>query len=226
MKKIKLVVFDMAGTTVDEKNVVYKTVHKALTSHGVEVDLNTVLRIGAGKEKHQAIKDVMAALGVENLSSEDVFSDFKTLLDEAYESLDVSPIKGVDETMAELRKMGVIVVLNTGYNSRVANGLIEKLNWKKGIDYDALITADDVEKGRPHPEMIEKAMEMFGILEPSEVLKAGDSVIDIVEGQNAGCGITIGVLSGAQSREQLETENPTYILESLAVLAEELGDRF
>lgn len=226
MSKIKLVVFDMAGTTVDEKNVVYKTVHKALNTHGVAVDLDTVLQIGAGKEKHQAIKDVMAAMGVENLNSEDVFADFKTMLDDAYETLDVSPIKDVDKIMTALRKLGVVVVLNTGYNSRVANGLINKLNWKKGVDYDALITSDDVVNGRPHPEMIQKAMEISGVSEPSEVLKAGDSVIDIVEGQNAGCGITIGVLSGAQTRGQLAEANPTYILDSLAVLLDELGDRF
>lgn len=50
------------------------------------------------------------------------------------------------------------------------------------------------------------------------VLKAGDSEIDIEEGKNAGCGITIGVLSGAQTREQLQAANPDYILDSLAEL--------
>ena len=30
MKKIELVVFDMAGTTIDEDNLVYKTVQKVI----------------------------------------------------------------------------------------------------------------------------------------------------------------------------------------------------
>lgn len=50
MKKIQLAVFDMAGTTVNEDNVVYKTVRDAFAKHGVEVSLETVLRFGAGKE--------------------------------------------------------------------------------------------------------------------------------------------------------------------------------
>ncbi|RUA13561.1 MAG: hypothetical protein DSY83_11095, partial [Flavobacteriia bacterium] len=57
MKEIKLAVFDMAGTTVNEDNVVYKTVRKALARSGVEVTLETVLEFGAGKEKFKAISE-------------------------------------------------------------------------------------------------------------------------------------------------------------------------
>ena len=37
-----------------------------------------------------------------------------------------------------------------------------------------------------------------------QVAKAGDTVADIGEGRNAGCGLNIGVLSGADSAEQLK----------------------
>ena len=49
----------MAGTTVDEGNVVYKTVQKAINDEGFNVSLNDVLKHGAGKEKHQAITAVL-----------------------------------------------------------------------------------------------------------------------------------------------------------------------
>ncbi|QTD36300.1 phosphonatase-like hydrolase [Polaribacter batillariae] len=218
MKHTKMVVLDMAGTTINEKNVVYKTLHKAIKNAGVAVTLNTVLAYGAGKEKHQAIKDVLAHLNEANKSSSAIFEDFKILLDEAYKTLEVSPINGVEKTILNLREKGIIVVLNTGYNRKVATGLLEKMQWKKGQHFDALITADDVEKGRPNPDMILKAMQLFNIDDPATVLKAGDSAIDIEEGKNAKCGITVGVLSGAQTKEQLEKEHPTYILDSLATL--------
>ena len=99
----------------------------------------------------------------------------------------------------------VKVVLNTGYDHKTAKSLLNKLGWVPGEQIDALITADDVVKGRPSSEMIDKAMEMFKISESENVLKAGDSVIDIEEGKNANCGWTIGVLTGAQTREQLAT---------------------
>ncbi len=218
-RKIEMVVFDMAGTTVDEQNVVYKTLHKAIQNFNVEVSLETVLEYGAGKEKHKAIKDVLTHLKSDKLKdSQTIFDNFKKLLAVAYEFLEVKPIKGVEKVLLNLRSEGVKVVLNTGYDRKTAALLLDKLQWDEKIHYDALITASDVVNGRPHPDMIFQAMELFGITDASKVLKAGDSAIDIEEGKNAGCGITVGVLSGAQTKVQLEKEKPTYVLESLVNL--------
>ncbi|MDF0707886.1 phosphonatase-like hydrolase [Flagellimonas okinawensis] len=218
MKKIQLAVFDMAGTTVNEDNVVYKTVRAALEKHGVNVSLDTVLEFGAGKEKFKAIADILEETQMRDVDPHLVFEDFKGMLEEAYANLDVTTYKGVEELFETLRSKGVKVVLNTGYDQKTAKSLLNKLGWVPGEQIDALITADDVVKGRPSSEMIDKAMEMFGINESEKVLKAGDSIIDIEEGKNANCGITVGVLTGAQTREQLATAEPTLILDSLADL--------
>ena len=42
-------------------------------------------------------------------------------------------------------------------------------------------------------------MERHGIKNVKSVAKVGDTLIDCNEGKNAGCGLTIGVLSGADS---------------------------
>ncbi|SNY95290.1 phosphonatase-like hydrolase [Flagellimonas pacifica] len=225
MKDIKLVVFDMAGTTVNEGNVVYKTVQKALVEAGVEVTLDAVLEHGAGKEKYKAIVDILEhTVAGQNLKidAESVFKNFKNLLKEAYSDLKVTTYTGIEELFELLKSHKIKVVLNTGYDTKTANGLLEKLRWKVGDQIDALITADDVEKGRPSSEMIDKAMELFNISDASQVLKAGDSAIDIEEGKNANCGMTVGVLTGAQNREQLEKADPTIILDSLSALEEVL----
>nr|WP_299382591.1 HAD-IA family hydrolase [Allomuricauda sp.] len=227
MKDIKLVVFDMAGTTVNEDNVVYKTVQKALREAGADVDLDLVLEFGAGKEKSKAIADVLEYLQhtgteVSDIDGDLVFSNFKTMLKEAYANLKVTPYDGVEELFETLKSKEVKVVLNTGYDQHTAKTLMQKLGWKVGHQVDALITADDVINGRPSSEMIDKAMDMFQIEDPAQVLKAGDSIIDIEEGQNANCGITVGVLTGAHTRTQLETINPTVILDALHELAEVL----
>lgn len=220
LKNIEMVVFDMAGTTIDENNVVYKTIHKAIERHGIETNLDTILTYGAGKEKLQAIKDILAFLQ-ENKDPNIIFEDFKIMLDNAYESLDVKPIAGIEKTISKLKDKGIKVVLNTGYNSQVANRLLNKLQWEKGVNYDLLLTASDVKNGRPAPDMIIKAMNAFDINEAKNVLKAGDSSTDITEGKNAGCGITVGVLSGAQNKMQLEKAEPDFILDSLAYLLDE-----
>lgn len=213
---IKLVVFDMAGTTVDEQNVVYKTVHQALLRAGMSVDLETVLLHAAGKEKFQAIKDVIEA---ENAASQinalAVFQDFEQLLDEAYANLQPAAMPGAEMVFALLRARGIHVVLNTGYKNSVANGLLQKLGWEEGLHVDLLITADDVERGRPYPDMILLAMAKFEITDAAEVAKVGDSKVDIEEGKSAGCGIYAGITTGAQTAEQLAEAAPTHILNAL-----------
>ncbi|KUY25966.1 phosphonatase-like hydrolase [Elizabethkingia ursingii] len=220
-KKIKLVVFDMAGTTIDEDNLVYKTVQKAMNEYGYNVSLEEVLQYGAGKEKQQAIKDVLENCTEEQNTeqqAEIIFTHFQKALEQAYDEVQVKPVNGVPELFDRLRSKGIKIALNTGYDSKTANKLLQQVGWENGRDIDAVITADDVLNGRPHPDMIYKAMKDLAIDDSQFVLKAGDSEIDIEEGKNAGCGITIGVLSGAQAREQLQAANPDYILDSLAEL--------
>lgn len=225
-KNIKLCVFDMAGTTVDEDNVVYKTVRKVIADQGYDLTLEQVLDHGAGKEKHQAITDVLTnetdCQDVKSVADR-AFAEFQPTLDKVYAELAVKPIDGVGELLPTLRNQGVYVVLNTGYSKAVATQLLQKLDWQVGRDIDGLVTADDVVNGRPAPDMIEKAMQIVGVTDAQQVLKAGDSAIDVEEGKNAGCGMTVGVLSGAQTREQLQTANPTLILSSLADLPQALN---
>ena len=224
MHNIKLAVFDMAGTVVNEDNVVYKTLQKAINKKGYGLTLDFVLEHGAGKEKHQAIKDILTAndIDLENEPSEPIFKDFEKMLDHAYETLAVTAFDGVTSTLVKLQEMHIKIALNTGYNRKIATLLLEKMGWDQGKEYDALITADDVSEGRPHPAMITKAMELLNVSNATKVLKAGDSIIDIEEGKNAKCGVTIGVTTGAHSKEQLQSADPTYVLDSLTELIQHL----
>lgn len=217
-KRIELVVFDMAGTTVDEDNVVYKTVQKVINDEGYSVTLAEVLKYAAGKEKQQAIRDVLkectTLISVETIADK-AFSNFKIALEIAYNSLEIKTFEGTEELFKDLRNSDIKVVLNTGYDSMTAHLLLEKLGWVVGETIDALVTSDDVENGRPGGDMIFFAMKNTGVIDPEKVMKVGDSVIDIEEGKNANCGITVGVLTGAQNRAQIQEANPTYMIESL-----------
>jgi phosphonatase-like hydrolase len=217
MNNIELAVFDMAGTTVDEKNVVYKTLRKAINTNGYDLSLDFVLEHGAGKEKHQAIKDILKEhSGQEQLQlAGKIFGEFQELLQQAYAELTVSTYIGVEDLMDALRKAGIKIALNTGYDRKTAELLLDKMKWTLGLQYDALITADEVSKGRPSPDMILEAMRVLQIKDSSKVMKAGDSIIDIEEGKNVPCGMTVGVTTGAHTREQLTSAGPTLVLDSL-----------
>lgn len=212
-----MVVFDMAGTTVDEGNVVYRTLHKAIEKVCPSVSFENVLKLGAGKEKLQAIRETLSGsnISLNEATIQEIFKDFLGLLDIAYANLIVVPTNNTERLFNELRTKDIKVVLNTGYNTVTAISLLNKLNWVKGVQYDLLVTSSDVSNNRPMPDMILYAMDKLNITDASTVIKVGDSTIDIEEGRNAGCKYNIGVTTGAHTKAQLESANPDYIFDNI-----------
>jgi phosphonatase-like hydrolase len=214
---IKMVVFDMAGTTVNENNLVYKTLQKAINEAGFDFNLDHVLAEGAGKEKKQAIRSVLAVYA--NNNNEEligqIFENFMVQLTAAYATADILPQNNVLALFTALKQRNIYAVLNTGYDRATAQSIIEKLGWQEGVDFDGLVTATDVSKNRPNPDMIYFAMNRFGISNGSEVVKVGDSIIDIEEGQNAGCSLNIGITTGAHTAEQLLSAKPDAVIDDL-----------
>ncbi|PNK61436.1 HAD family hydrolase [Psychrobacter sp. FDAARGOS_221] len=227
---IKLCVFDMAGTTVNEDNLVYKTVRDAINQaledageSDKKVNLELCLEHGAGKEKRNAINDILNTLDLSDADIESLtntaFKTFKSSLATAYSEDTLAEFEGMTTLFEALKHSGRHVVLNTGYDAKTANKILTILGWSEGNQIDALVTADDVDNGRPAPDMITLAMDKFGVADSQHVLKAGDSGIDIEEGKNANCGLVIGVLSGAQNQKQLDKYKPDAVLENLTDLS-------
>jgi phosphonatase-like hydrolase len=217
---IKMIVFDMAGTTVNENMVVYKTLQKAINEAGFNFTLEQVLTEGAGKEKVDAIRSILQVYAQKQDDSltNSIYQRFIALLDKAYDTQDILPQDNAEDLFRALKERNILVVLNTGYNQKTANQLIAKLGWEKGVEFDGLVTATDVSRNRPYPDMIRLAMKEFSIDDPHEVAKVGDSVIDIEEGVNAGCSLNIGITTGAHTRQQLQSVKPDYIIDNLLEL--------
>ncbi|WP_293942512.1 MULTISPECIES: HAD hydrolase-like protein [unclassified Sphingobacterium] len=215
---IKMVVFDMAGTTINENNIVYKTLQHVINDiGGYKLTLAEILEHGAGKEKFQAIQTVLKkCVNVEDEQlAEKIFQSFLQALENAYEIESIYPNSNANELFTILNDMNILRVLNTGYDRKTAESLLKKLNWVVGRDIDALVTASDVPKNRPYPDMIDFARTKFAITDPALVVKIGDSIIDIQEGQNAGCALSIGITTGAHRSDQLKSANPDYIIDDL-----------
>ncbi|ALL08825.1 HAD family hydrolase [Pedobacter sp. PACM 27299] len=215
-----MVVFDMAGTTVNEDNLVYKTLRNAINNAGFEFSLDEVLAQGAGKEKRQAIRSVLSTYGriTDEALTTKIYEEFIISLTDAYAKEEILPQPNAIKVFSALKERNILAVLNTGYDRPTASSIIEKLGWKEGVDFDALVTASDVPGNRPDPDMIDFAMKRFDITDPGSVVKIGDSIIDIEEGQNAGCGLSIGITTGAHTAAQLQTAQPDQIIHNLIEL--------
>lgn len=207
LENIDLMVCDMAGTTVQEGGLVYKVLQQSMTKRGLQVsDHDMEPWHGAKKEaviEHFARKAGTAEEELDELITKTA-EDFISAIDEAYfdEAATIGPIEsGLYGYFKALRASGIKIALDTGYPANIQRGLVQRLKLDEVVD--AYISSYEVPQGRPYPYMVHRLMERLNIESVKRVAKVGDSVRDIEEGVNAGCGLVIGVLSGADKADAL-----------------------
>jgi len=61
-------------------------------------------------------------------------------------------------------------------------------------------------------------MDDLGIVSPGQVLKVGDTEVDVEEGRSSACGKVVSVTTGAYTREQLQSYGPDFIIDDLREL--------
>lgn len=215
LQDIRLVVSDMAGTTVCDNGEVARAFAAALAEHGVEASAQQINAV-RGASKREAIATLIAPrYGSDAERVETVYGAFKQQLQQVF-ARDAAPVPGAADTFAWLRARNIRLVLNTGFDRDTADLLLDALAWRDAAD--AVICSDDVAQGRPAPYMIFRAMEATGVADVRGVLNVGDTVSDLQAARNAGVAVSVGVLSGAHSREQLVAEAPTFLIDSIADL--------
>jgi phosphonatase-like hydrolase len=212
---IKLVVCDMAGTTVRDAGQVPRAFTSALAAHGIAVTPQAINSL-RGASKRLAILSLIPDGEDRERRSGQVYATFVQHLAQAFDGT-VEPIPGALETIAALRARGVQVALNTGFDRETTNLLLDALHWRDGV-VDAVVCGDEVTAGRPAPYMIFHCMEATGVTDVRNVANAGDTVLDLQAGYNAGVALNIGVLSGAHGRDQMQEQPHTHLLNSVAEL--------
>jgi phosphonatase-like hydrolase len=221
MNDIELVVFDLAGTTIEDAGEVPQAFTAALQAHGLAVT-SEALQTVRGASKREIIKHFVERQFPGETSSvvartEQISTAFRQHLTEIYTSRGVKEIPGTAETFAWLRRRNIKIALNTGFDRELMQLLLQFVQWEKDFVH-AVICGDDVTQGRPAPYLIFHAMEATGVIDVSRVANVGDTMLDLHAGRNAGVQWNIGVLSGAHQREQLEKFSHTHLLPSVAAL--------
>ncbi|MFD0793082.1 HAD-IA family hydrolase [Mucilaginibacter litoreus] len=217
---VKLVVFDMAGTTVEDKNEVTKTFKAALASYGYDVPADIINPL-MGYEKRSAIEQMLrlhepdeSKITAQLISN--IHHEFVNQMIAYYEqATDLTALPHAEQVMQTLHEKGIKIGLNTGFSKAIAESIITKLKWREKGLFDFLVCSDEVEAGRPDPHMINRMMAEAGITDAREVAKVGDTEVDVREGHNAGCKYVIAVTTGAFTRAALQPYNPTHIIDDL-----------
>lgn len=213
---IELVVFDMAGTTVYDGDAVHDSFRAALAGAGVPASRAAVNAV-MGLPKPEAIRLLLQDAGRDEREGAAIHDAFVRRMRDYYATdPSVREVPGAAAAFAVLRQAGIKVALDTGFSRAIAGPLLDRLGWHAPAVLDADVTSDEVPRGRPHPDMIRHLMARLGVADARRVAKVGDTRADLEEGTNAGCGLVIGVTSGACTREELQVHPHTHLLGSVA----------
>ena len=232
MQPIELVVFDMAGTTVTDHHEVERCFAEAATETGLFVTAERILAM-QGLAKRYVFETLWKEqLGEQHPDAQrqvDVsYATFRRILENHYLTQGATPTEGCLDTFAYLHERGIAIALTTGFYRVVTDIILEKLGWLKGLDgrrvgtaeslIQISIASDEVERGRPYPQMIQRAMHLLGVSNPKAVVNIGDTPSDLLSGRAAGVALNLGVTNGTHSRDQLEVSPHDQLLASLAEL--------
>ncbi len=213
---VDALLFDFDYTLADSSPGILECMHFALTSLGrVPPDDETIRRqIGLplwgtlerlyGPEAAERDDDFVRLFVAR---ADEIMADNTRMLDGVPEALDRFRGAGF--------KMGVV---STKYRYR-----IEQILARDGLleHFDCLVGGEDVEKHKPHPEPLERAVEALGV-EMSRVLYLGDSAVDAEAAARAGLRF-VAVLSGVTPAAVFEAHPSAAVLESVCELPGLLG---
>jgi HAD superfamily hydrolase (TIGR01549 family) len=129
-----------------------------------------------------------------------------------------APLDGAHELCVELKRRGFVVVLASSSNEDDLNHFLDELGVRDVVDH--WTTADDVERTKPHADVIEAALELAGT---RDAVMLGDSRWDIDAAAKAGLQ-TVCVITGGWSEQELGDAGAAVVFGSLVELRENLDD--
>jgi phosphonoacetaldehyde hydrolase len=233
--RLKAVIFDWAGTTVDFGCFAPTGVFvEVFRQKGIEITQKEA-RGPMGMHKRDHIREISRyqrvasewriVHGTECTESdiEEMFSNFIPL--------QLSVIEAHSEIIPELpgaleviRAHNMKIGSTTGYNNEMMK-ILTAAAARQGYVADSVVCATDVSAGRPAPWMAFRAAENMGIYPMQAIVKIGDTISDIEEGLNAGMW-SVGVVLSSNEMGLTQREISELPDEELHNRKQEVRDTF
>jgi beta-phosphoglucomutase family hydrolase len=187
--------FDMDGTLVDSMPFHSRAWMELLVEFGVRMGTEEFLRQTSGKTNCQILREV---LGVPLSDAElSVFEERKESLFRSLCGPHLKPIAGMMEFLAESRRLGVPMAVATAAGR--ANREFALGGLGIGSYFDAIVGAEDVQNGKPHPEIFLRAAERLGA-DPAKCVVFEDALSGIEAAGRAGMG-AVALTTSLAARE-------------------------
>lgn len=194
------ILFDLDGTIVDSDACVIRQWERWSRRHGI--DLQTAVKASHGRRAGETIQILAPHL--------DLNEEVRKFVEEEEQDLDdVVAIAGVLQLVCQLPSSvwGIVTSSPVG----VARGKLRVCNFPRP---GALVTADDVTQGKPHPEPFLKGAQLLGVA-PEECLVFEDANSGLKAAREAGMQV-VGVTYSRRSELDCDVQIPNF--ENVSVL--------
>ncbi|SED66380.1 phosphonatase-like hydrolase [Streptomyces sp. 3213] len=217
---IRLVVLDMAGTTVADGGLVEEAFAAAARHLGAEpADMLDYVRATMGESKISVFRHLFGT----EAQAQEANKAFEAAYADLVDAGRVTALPDARETIETLKSQGRTVVLTTGFARTTQDAILAALGWQDLADL-TLCPADAGGRGRPYPDMVLTAFLRTGAADAvGQMAVVGDTSYDMLSGVRAGAGVVAGVLTGAHDTHALRTAGATQVLDGVGQLPGVLG---
>ncbi|WP_166907138.1 phosphonatase-like hydrolase [Mycobacterium sp. DL440] len=216
---VQLVVFDMAGTTVEDSGLVQQAFLMADEHAGLSrtpAEREDMLRYVTDTMGQSKIEVFRHLSGGNEERAQDANKAFETGYARLVSEGRCTQIPGAAEVIGGLRARGVKTALTTGFAHETQQAIIDTLGW--GDLADVVLCPGDGLRGRPFPDMALAALIRAGAESVRQMVVVGDTASDVLSGVRAGALAVVGVRTGAHNDEQLLAAGATHVIDSVADL--------
>lgn len=215
MSNVKAVVWDMDGVLLDSEPI-YLQVEQAIVSR-YDKDIRTILPLLIGRTANVCAEITVSELSLPLTPAEFLRERNEQLL---VEMRKVKFLPGVERTVKHLVANGVKCAIATSSPRNLLNAK------KTGKDeffalFDYLVCGDDVQNGKPDPEIFLKAANGIG-MQPEDCVVFEDAPAGVRAAKNAGMTV-IALPNEAVDMSYYEKEKPDFIVKSARLLDFDLG---
>lgn len=213
--RLKAVIFDWAGTTVDFGCFAPTGVFiEVFRQKGIDITPKEA-RGPMGMHKHDHIRIITRYPRIASewriihgrecteKDIEEMFNNFIPLQLEVIEKYSTI-VPELPEALKVIRKLDMKIGSTTGYNNEMMH-ILKLCAARQGYIADCVVCASDVPAGRPAPWMAFRNAENLGIYPMQAILKIGDTIADIEEGLNAGMW-SVGVITSSNEMGMTQEE--------------------
>lgn len=174
-------IFDMDGTLVDNMPFHTRAWMETLGELGANPDPRTFLDRTAGMVNPEIFRLFLGG----RLTDEQI-ADYAALKEQRYRRIyapHLSPLAGLPEFIQGARAAGMRLAVATAANTENAAFILDGIGLRAA--FDAIVTADDITRGKPDPQIFRIAAQRLGIA-PERCLVFEDAPMGIEAARRAG----------------------------------------